>query len=102
LLEAAMVLRGGFDALAGPQEVAGYTYIGLGSSPKVENGAPGIAELDAAWDELTTLIARYLSPDQGFTSRRAVQTARFRGDYDDLARFGEWEMTDKPEPEDVG
>jgi ATP-dependent helicase/nuclease subunit B len=102
LLEAAMVLRGGFTALAGPQEVAGYTYIGLGSTPKVENGTPSAAELEAAWEELTTLIARYLSPDQGFTARRAVQNERFAGDYDDLARFGEWELTDAPEPEDVG
>ena len=102
LLEAAMVLRGGFEALAGPQEVAGYTYIGLGSSPKIESGTPSAAELETAWEELTSLIARYLSPDQGFTSRRAMLTTRIQGDYDDLARFGEWELTDKPEPEDVG
>jgi ATP-dependent helicase/nuclease subunit B len=31
-----------------------------------------------------------------------VQNERFAGDYDDLARFGEWELTDAPEPEDVG
>ena len=97
-----MVLRGGFEALAGPQEVAGYTYIGLGSSPKIESGTPSAAELETAWEELTSLIARYFSPDQGFTSRRAMLTTRIQGDYDDLARFGEWELTDKPEPEDVG
>jgi hypothetical protein len=51
---------------------------------------------------LHRLVGQYLSPGQGYASRRAVFKARFPGDYDHLARFGEWDMTDKPVPEDVG
>jgi hypothetical protein len=39
---------------------------------------------------------------QGYTSRRAVFNERFPGDYDHLARFGEWEMTDRAVPVRVG
>ena len=58
--------------------------------------------LAQAWDDLHRLVGQYLSPGQGYASRRAVFKARFPGDYDHLARFGEWDMTDKPVPGDVG
>ena len=48
------------------------------------------------------LVGEYLSPSKGYASRRAVFGAAFPGDYDHLARFGEWDMTDAPEPGDVG
>lgn len=100
LLEVAMAERGGFDAL-GEREVAQATYVGLGSSPKtvdlkLSNNAAG-----TAWEELHHLIARYSDPAQGYTARRAVEQAGFAGDYDHLARYGEWGMTDRPEPEDL-
>ncbi len=101
LLEAAMAERGAFVEL-GPREVARISYIGLNAAAKVET-AEMTADLTAAvWDDLHRLIARYLSHDQGYAARRAVFDARFPGDYDHLARFGEWEMADPPQPEDVG
>lgn len=102
LLEAAMAERGAFRALGGPRAVSGITYIGLGSNPKLETTSVDQAQLADVWEELRALIAEYGSPDRGYASRRAVFNERFPGDYDHLARFGEWEMTDKPEPEDVG
>ena len=44
---------------------------------------------------------RYLDPARGYVSRRAVFQERFPGDYDHLARFGEWATSDTPCPEDV-
>ena len=38
---------------------------------------------------------------QGFTARRAMQKAGDVGDYDQLARFGEWELTDLPDARPV-
>jgi len=101
LLEAAMVARGAFKPLDGPRNVAGITYIGLGSNPKEDTSTPDEAVLDQVWEELHQLIAEYMSPDRGYVSRRAMHGERFPGDYDHLARYGEWEMTDDPKPEDV-
>ena len=41
----------------------------------------------------------YLADGKGFTSRRAMRTERDESDYDQLARFGEWDATDEPTPE---
>ena len=47
------------------------------------------------WDGLVHLVGEYLSPAKGYASRRAVFGAAFPGDYDHLARFGEWEIDRK-------
>lgn len=101
LLEAAMAERGGFAPL-GPREVARITYVGLGADMKVLTTEMTPEITAGVWEGLERLIARYLSPAQGYVARRAVFEARFPGDYDHLARFGEWDMTDTPHPEDVG
>ncbi|MEZ5777066.1 MAG: double-strand break repair protein AddB [Paracoccaceae bacterium] len=101
LLEAAMALRGGFRLL-GPREVEGVTYIGLGGDAKERTIAIDHDTLDQTWDGLEKLIASYLLRETGYASRRAVFDERREGDYDQLARFGEWQMSDAPKPEDVG
>jgi double-strand break repair protein AddB len=101
LLEAAMAERGGFAAL-GPREVARISYIGLGADAKVEATEITPEIMAEVWEGLHRLVARYMTHDQGYVARRAVFEARFPGDYDHLARFGEWDMTDPPNPEDVG
>jgi double-strand break repair protein AddB len=100
-LEAAMAEAGGFAAF-GPRKVARVTYVGLGSgAPEITADlAPG--EAAQVWAELAQLIAAYDRPSQGYASRRAVEKVRWPGDYDHLARFGEWDTTAPPEPEDVG
>ncbi|MFD2741269.1 double-strand break repair protein AddB [Sulfitobacter aestuarii] len=100
LIEAAMVEQGGFSEV-GPAHVAHAAFIGLGGKP-VEVPAP----LDEdppqeVLDGLHELLASYLDPAQGFTSRRMVKTEDFAGDYDQLARFGEWDATLNPTPEDL-
>ncbi|WBL33246.1 double-strand break repair protein AddB [Sinirhodobacter sp. HNIBRBA609] len=99
LLEAAMVERGGFDAL-GPAAVAGMTYIRLGGDGETRDIKPK-ETLDEVWDKFETLIARYLTPEQGYSARRALQKSTDASDYDHLSRFGEWEMSDDPTPEDL-
>jgi len=51
------------------------------------------------WADLTKLITAYFEPDQGFTSRRMLHKDTDKGDYDHLARFGEWDRTTDPTPE---
>ena len=100
LLMAAMVERGAFEGLE-PAHVAAAIYIGLGSAPK-EVAAPLDEEPPSAvLDKMHSLAASYLSLTQGFTARRAVELTDFAGDYDQLARFGEWDATTPATPEDL-
>lgn len=101
LLEAAMAERGAFAAL-GPLPVSRITYIGLGSTPKEVSTPMTEGLADDVWVDLGKLIGRYARGDQGYIARRAVFEERFSGDYDHLARFGEWEMSDVSVPETVG
>ncbi|RBI84707.1 double-strand break repair protein AddB [Rhodosalinus halophilus] len=109
LLEAAMAERGAFERI-GPAPVARAVYIGLGSNPR-EVAAPladGPAQEEEdlvtaaqVWEEFTTLMQRYADPAQGFTARRAMERKRHEYGYDHLARYGEWEDSDPPQPEDL-
>ncbi|WP_163847871.1 double-strand break repair protein AddB [Pseudooceanicola aestuarii] len=100
LLEAAIAERAGF-ARMGPMAVAEAIYIQLSNDPKevpvpLEDVPPG-----QAWEELTRLITAWLQPERGYTSRAAMKRDAAAGDYDLLARFGEWDYTDDPQPEDM-
>ncbi|MBW4706699.1 double-strand break repair protein AddB [Roseobacter sp. YSTF-M11] len=100
LIEAAMVEQGAFETL-GICHVAMAVFIGLGASPS-EVPAPLDEEPpQKVLDHLRKLIGAYLSQEQGFTSRRMMQQDKFAGDYDQLARFGEWDATMDPTPEDL-
>ncbi|WP_295530822.1 double-strand break repair protein AddB [uncultured Thioclava sp.] len=105
LLEAAMVERGAFEGL-GARTVREMTYVrlgGRGETREVKGKSKDRTETpDEAWARLRELVARYQRPSQGFTARRAMQKTRDRSDYDLLSRFGEWDVTDKPEPEELG
>ena len=100
LIEAAMAEEGAFKEI-GPAEVARAAFIGLGSSLK-EVPAPLQDQPPAKiWEELKQLIGAYFEQDQGYSSRRMVHRDDIAGDYDHLARFGEWDRSATPEPEDL-
>ena len=95
LLEAAIAEQGGFkDIDAAP--VTKSVFIGLSSFAKEVPAPLGDNPPDAVWKELHTLIAAYQSPTQGFSSRRMLFKDSDKGDYDQLARFGEWDRTTPP------
>lgn len=60
------------------------------------------ALIEGTGEGLVRLLAAYRRPDQGFASRRAVDLQGRAGDYDHLARYGEWSLSDPASPEDVG
>ena len=101
LLEAAIATQAGFGDLP-PSPVARAVFLSLGSGKPEEDAPLETEPPDKVWQEFHRLISAYLSPDLGFTSRRAAQKARDAGDYDQLARFGEWDVTDAPDPQEVG
>ena len=98
LIEAAMIEQGAFPAI-GPAEVLDAVFIGLGLQPKDVKAPLADEPPHEVLQKLRELIEAYLDPQQGFTSRRMMQKVRFDGDYDLLARFGEWEETDSAVPE---
>lgn len=100
LIEAAMAEEGAFKEI-GPAEVARAAFIGLGSNLK-DVAAPLSDQPPAKiWEELKQLIGAYFEQDQGYSSRRMVHRDDIAGDYDHLARFGEWDRSATPEPEDL-
>lgn len=101
LLIAAMIHHGAFPALAG-SEVARITYVGLGSNPKKVETEINEELIGKVWEGLHRLIGSYAKRGKGYTARRALFSAHEVGDYDHLSRFGEWELTDTPVPEQVG
>ncbi|WP_170447191.1 double-strand break repair protein AddB [Ruegeria arenilitoris] len=100
LIEAAMAEQGGIDGFD-PMAVASAVFIGMGGTYKevpapLDNEPP-----DRVLAELKELISTYLEPDQGFSSRRMMHKDSDVGDYDHLARFGEWDRTAETKPEDL-
>ncbi|MCP4819265.1 MAG: double-strand break repair protein AddB [Shimia sp.] len=98
LLEAAMAEHGAFTDID-PAEVTDAVYIGLGPKPKDQPAPLAEKPTSEVWEEFTRLISAYLSDGKGFTARRAMRAEADESDFDQLARFGEWDATDDPEPE---
>ena len=101
LLEAVMSENGSFKGIA-PGRVAEVAHIGLGSTPKFLRQMMEPGQTDKVMGELTELLNSYQSMSTGYTSRRAMALQRFAGDYDHLARFGEWDETQTPVRTEVG
>ncbi|MDH3262429.1 MAG: PD-(D/E)XK nuclease family protein [Paracoccaceae bacterium] len=103
-LLAALAERGAFEGI-GAVEVARIAHIALGANPELAERALEHGEVDADWAGLARLIRAYASRGRGYLSRRALERERGREaarDYDHLARFGEWDTSEPPAPEDVG
>ena len=96
LLQAVIASEGGFNAL-GPRDVARITYLGLGAGGKAVETDLDAGAIATARSQLDELITAYLEPARGFAARRAVQREGVEGDYDHLARFGEWTQVDEPQ-----
>ncbi len=101
MLEAAMARRGGFDGL-GPVDVAGISYIQLGGEGATQPREHSAQVEGETWDGFVRLIVAYLTGAVGFTAMRAPEKTSYAGDYDHLARFGEWSLADDASPEKVG
>jgi len=94
LLEAAMAERGGFENVT-PMHVIRAAFVGLGSNAKEVDAPLDKLSADEVWARFATLIREYLDADQPFTARRAMFKSDSISDYDHLARFGEWDVSDR-------
>ncbi len=98
-LEGAMAMRGAFthgDAAV----IGGLTYLQLSEAAAERQVPHDAAALERGWDDLIRLLGLYLQRETGYSARSRAD-ARRTGDYDDLARFGEWAMHDRAVAEDL-
>ena len=84
-----------------PAPVAKAAYIGVGSARKEQPAPLEDEPPEKVWQEFSALIRAYSDQSRGYTSRRAMFKEGEAGDYDQLARFGEWDATQDPVPEDL-
>lgn len=89
----AMIAEGGGfgEAMA----VSHIAYVGLGAKPEMRGHDVTPADIAETADGLRRLVAHYRQRDVGFPSRRSVVDTRWEGDYDHLARLGEWDETEE-------
>ncbi|WP_116652261.1 double-strand break repair protein AddB [Pelagibacterium sediminicola] len=107
-LEAVMARGGGFDAVPAADAEA-LTYIKIGSKPDAVEPTPFAlpknGDLDTAIAETFRRFIAHISKvlmqdDQPMTARVFPKKGqRFRGDYEHLARTGEWALTESGEDE---
>lgn len=100
LLETVIAENGGFTDIP-PTPVSHAAFLGLGSEHKVETAPLDEVTPDQVLADFRALIAAYLTPEQGYQSRRAMAQVKYPGDYDHLARLGEWDMADAAQGVDL-
>jgi RecB family exonuclease len=101
MLLAVMAESGAFGGPPG-LTVSRVAHVGLGSDPKLSETPVAAGETAETRTRLSALLTAWLDPAKGFSARRAKEGSRWDGDYDHLARYGEWSAADEARPEDVG
>jgi double-strand break repair protein AddB len=102
-LSALCVAQGGVADLP-PGPVAGGAFLSLSPGAKVAQADPQSLDPAATRTALVSLLSAWVDPDRGYVSRRAIQRTMNgdAGDYDHLARYGEWAQSDDPAVTGVG
>jgi RecB family exonuclease len=98
----ALMAEGGAFGLPPDARVGHVAYIGLGATPEIHAHDPDPVELATIAEAFIRRLHHMLDPDSGFPSRRAVKNTRIASDYDQLARYGEWDDTQAPRLIPVG
>lgn len=100
LIQAAMIERGAYEEV-GKARTRAAAFLQLTTALKAVPAPFDEASPDKVWEEFHKLIRRWMQPDKGYTARAALLSRNDSGPYDHLSRFGEWDMAEKPEPEDL-
>ena len=69
------------------------------SAPLTEKD--GTDFIDQTWAWLRDILEFYLVKNGGYTARKQMELASHAGDYDHLARYGEWDETQPAHPEQL-
>ena len=89
-LEAVMAARGGFEHV-GKGAVLHLELIGLAEAHQAVVMSAAQDDLADVWRKFTDLLAHFLLPDTGYAARLYPFRSDTQGDYDHLARRGEWQ-----------
>lgn len=100
LLEAAMAARGAF-AEVGPAEALDAVFIGVGGAAAEVPAPLDDTPPEEVWAEFQALIRAWRDPSRGYSARPFPFEERDQGDYDHLARRGEWNISTDFTPEDL-
>lgn len=101
LLEGAIAEEGGFADIP-PAKVGRLEYLGLSAKCDALNIEDVADRIDETWREFGLLMTAYAARTKGYPSRTRLKSVSDSGDYDHLARHGEWSDSDTPEHQDVG
>ena len=100
LIESAIAQQGGIEGFD-PLPVAQAIFVGVGGAYKEVEAPLNKEPAEKVLLDLALLISAYLDPNQGFSSRRMLHKDTDTGNYDHLARFGEWDRSAETTPEDL-
>ena len=100
-LEALIVSGGGYQDL-GQRQVSHAAYLSFTQTGQEVSVPISPDTLTQQRDGLLKLLMEYSAPNRGYAARRAVADRGFSGDYDHLARYGEWEDTQYAKTIQVG
>lgn len=103
LIEAVMAEAGVFERIPAGR-VDHVAHLSVGRSPdarRIDLMLTDKADFrtSTVLSELKALLARFHDEAIGYIARRAMETVRYAGDYDHLARFGEWDASAATNPE---
>ncbi len=99
VIEALMAEAGAFIDVP-PEPVTQVVHVGLGRTPETQSTElTGINDLVSVLGDLTSFLMKFDDPSTGYIARRAMEAIRYEGDYDHLARFGEWDESQGSTPE---
>lgn len=99
-LEAIIAAAGGFRDLP-PLDVTEISYLKLNKGLGARNRSLSPEEIGSARDAFVEILDGFLAGTRGYTARRMPRDLKHVSEYDHLSRFGEWDQTDLPTPEDM-
>ena len=94
-LEGAIAEAQGFTDLKA-SHVAGLSLIYLGNDPAVISFEADDPVMDDVWQRVVGFLATFQGLEKGYAARLRPELSSFDGDYDHLARRGEWQDDDQP------
>lgn len=102
IIEAMMAENGAFRDVP-PNAVSHVTHLSVGRTPSEQvTNLEDENSTSIMPGRLSTFLQSFLDAQHGYQSRRVMDDIRYGGDYDHLARFGEWDDATPVTVEPVG
>ena len=101
-LEAELIERGAYEGLPDPVHIH-MEFIPLFRPEEREIRSLAPDQVNTIWMRFLALLRHYQNEETGYASQyRPLPNAQFEGEFDHLARKGEWDNNAKPKVVPVG